>query len=195
MTFFIKNYYTLFFFYLFSISGAYGKITDPTEAQLKIIPPYCQAQLTRDPVQREKWKKKLGKGYTWINHYCSGLVQQMNCVKIISKQKRNSCLKETLSTYEYVFDNAPRDFALNPKLYYERGKIYSELGKTKLAEMDFIKSINLKPNTSSPYIELSKIYKSLNKINDAIAILQKGIKMSPNSQKLKNQLTKLKDAN
>ena len=46
---------------------------DWTDAEIKAMPPYCEARLKRVPGQFEYWNKILGPDFIHTHHYCYGL--------------------------------------------------------------------------------------------------------------------------
>jgi tetratricopeptide (TPR) repeat protein len=61
-----------------------------------------------------------------------------------------------------------------------RGSIYLELGKSKLALIDFEKGLNLAPNDTSLLINRAQVYREFGQISEALNDLNKAIDINPN---------------
>ncbi len=67
------------------------------------------------------------------------------------------------------------------QLHAVRGSIYLELGKSKLALIDFEKGLNLEPNDTLLLINRAQVYRRFGQISGAINDLNKALSITPDS--------------
>lgn len=159
------------------------------------LPPYCKyaqlAPLQGDPGAKV-WKERLGEGYPHIHHYCWGLWQVMEAHKILdSKEGRDFTFKQAIQNMQYVQNEAPPTFVLQPKISYDIGQIREELGDNSGAMQAYYQSIKLNPKLPKPYAAISDLFKKQNNTKEAIAILEQGLKYKPKSKALLKRLAQL----
>ena len=163
-----------------------------TDIEFLSLPPYCHARMRGSPSEKKKWGKKFPKSYIHLHHYCAGLNYKNKALVSFSKKKeRYSIFKRAIHEFDYMIKNAPATFILLPELYYYKGEIYEQLGKTKLAIQSYNKSIKTNKKYTRTYGGLSDLYLKLGKESEALQTLKEGLKLNPKSKLLNRRLKKI----
>ncbi|HCS78506.1 TPA: hypothetical protein DIV55_02050 [Patescibacteria group bacterium] len=99
-----------------------------------------------------------------------------------------SFLEEALAAIEIARQLAPTD----PKIIYNAGVIYGELGKNEEAINSFTHAIEIKPDYRDVYIALAIFYEKSGQIDKARETLELALsRVSPDDQEIKERIEKL----
>lgn len=170
---------------LFAPQISQGSMDRPkTVEDFALLPPFCRAHVHAgypniNQAEATLWAQRLGLGWPHVHHYCFGLFDT-------TKNKPGAAIAEM----DYVMKHSP-PFPLMPRISYDMGKLYEQIGDPNSAMQAYFKSIKLNPKLPMPYAALSDLFKKQNNNKDAIAILQQGLKFKPNSKALLKRLEKL----
>ncbi|MGD7037011.1 tetratricopeptide repeat protein [Methylotuvimicrobium buryatense] len=163
-----------------------------SEIDFSLIPEYCKARYkVGDERSTEIWKKRLGKDFIHIHHYCYGLHLFNAAGRKIESKERKQTLQASLNQMIYTKEHSSPNFALQPKISFDIGRVYEGLEEPGKAMKAYQNSIRLNPKVAPPYAAISKLYLKQNNKKEAVAILKKGLKYNPNSKTLKKHLQKL----
>jgi len=177
---------------LFSVNTWAVGAFKPTEAELRMLPPYCKPKAVNlnskvGPYQKYRplikiWKQRLGPDYVHLHHYCQAL-QALN--KIYKEpEKKKFYYKVALGNIEYMERNASKKFILMPEIFYTKAKVLYSMGRTDDAIKYLISAIRLKKNFTAPYVKLIEIYSKLGMKDKAKKVLTTGLKYNPKSKAL-----------
>ncbi|MBU1085464.1 O-antigen ligase family protein [Patescibacteria group bacterium] len=96
--------------------------------------------------------------------------------------------QDALNTLLKAIDLSPTD----PKLHYNLGLLYTQLGQTKLAEQTLLETINLKPNYETFRNALGSLYQQTNRPDLASEQFEYILKyLNPENQAIKEKLNSL----
>ena len=176
---------------LVSYAGGYPK----TDAEFARLPAYCKARLHKaaTPLQKKVWRKKIGKDFMHIHHYCVGLNLLNQSHQIGKKQAKRDALKAAIKQISYTQRHASEQFVLQPEMAYKIGGIYERLGDRSTAMKEYRKGIALNPRIPALYAALSDLFKAIGDDEEALNVLKRGLKHKPKSKKLNRRLKKLKN--
>ena len=93
-------------------------------------------------------------------------------------------ISEASKYYKYFIDQGYKDH----RVFYNYGIILHRLGKSKEAELSYLKAIEIKPDFAYAHYNLGRILKSLGKSNEAILYIKKAIELNPNHAEFYSQL-------
>lgn len=163
-----------------------------SEIDFSLMPEYCKARFSvGDKDNYEVWKKRLGNNFNHIHHYCYGLHLFNSAGRKIESEERKQTLQASLKQMRYTKEHSSPNFALQPKISFDMGRVYEGLEDPGNAMKAYQNSIKLNPKVTPPYSAISKLYLKQNNKKEAVAILKKGLKYNPNSNTLKKHLKKL----
>lgn len=149
-----------------------------------LLPPYCNPQ--RDPEVRNYWKRRLGQGITWANHYCHAMAQTHRCERVFGRE-RQECLRETISGYRYIQKHTRPSFPLWPEASVRLGRVFEELGEWSKALREYENALKANPNYVPAYYRLAEYYAQRGKRDQARQTLEKGLSRVPNASRLKKK--------
>ncbi|PKM13522.1 MAG: hypothetical protein CVV13_00985 [Gammaproteobacteria bacterium HGW-Gammaproteobacteria-3] len=163
------------------------------DQDFRLLPPYCKARSSdsKSP-EYQLWQKRLGSGFLHIHHYCAGLFTRDIANRTTNRNDKKSALKVAVGEMQYVFDHASPSFVLLPKISYDQGQIFEQLGDIPKAFQAYQRSIKLNPKLAPPYAALSDLYIKQNNTQDAIKVLEQGLHYKPNSKALLKRMAKLR---
>lgn len=180
---------------MFFIIGTSNAFAFPeTDRDFSMLPEYCSARYnrTRESIT-ELWKKRIGKDWVHVHHYCSALNSMNHANLAMEKNKTNDLLKHALSGFDYLLDNGSNKFPLLPELHTKKGDIYRRLGNTNESIKEYETAISIYPKYAKAYSGLSDLYKKQGNKQESINILKKGLKQKPDSKLLLNKLHKIEN--
>lgn len=160
-----------------------------TQDELKVLPRACLAQTfisesLNYPIvpkeEREQWYAALGGSFIHYHHYCYGLMYMRKAVTDSSKQ--NHYYHSASANFEYVINNATRDFPLLPEVYLRKGIALRFLGEDAAAATEFTKALKLKPDYTPAYAALVELHIDLGDIAGARSVLETGLSHAPASK-------------
>lgn len=153
-----------------------------------LLPPYCNPQ--RDPEVRAYWKRRLGPGITWANHYCHAMAQTHRCERVFGRE-RQECLRETVSGYRYLQKHTQPSFPLWPEASVRLGRVFEELGESAKALREYENALKANPSYVPAYYRLAEYYAKQGKPDQARRTLEKGLDRAPNASRLKKKRREL----
>ena len=163
-----------------------------TDADFALLPPYCKARSGKTTsTDAENWKRRMGKAWTHLHHYCSGLDYLNKANVAYDRETRIKLLNKALDGFSYMQKNARHEFILQPEISTQKGRVYLKLNQDGAALQEFHNAIKLKPKYTPAYSELSDYYRDNNNPEDARKILELGLRHNPKSKSLKRRLDKL----
>lgn len=86
-----------------------------TDAELAMLPEYCQARLGKNEVAYNTWKQRLGPSiFVHVHHYCFGLNFMSRANMEFDPKKKKHILKQAIRNFDYVLARWPSEFSLTP---------------------------------------------------------------------------------
>jgi len=155
-----------------------------TDAEIKSMPPYCEAKLKRVPGKYEYWSQALGPDFLHTHHYCYGLGYISRYYLARSRQEKQFNLNNAMGTLNYMVSHASPTYSLMPDVYLNRGLVFSLMGSHDKAIMDLKKAQELNPKLVKAYTLASDIYTKLDNKGEALAVVTEGLRQVPDSSVL-----------
>jgi tetratricopeptide (TPR) repeat protein len=163
-----------------------------TDADFALLPPYCKARYGKTTkADVANWKRKMGRGWTYVHHYCSGLDYLNKANMAFDEGKRTLLLNDAVKQFSYVQEHTGSKFILQPEITTQKGRAYLKLGQDGAALQEFHNAIKLNPKYTPAYSELSDYYSDNNDPEQARKILEQGLRQKPKSKSLQRRLDKL----
>jgi tetratricopeptide (TPR) repeat protein len=162
---------------------------DWTDAELKALPPFCEARLKHTPGQYDHWHKTIGEEFIWTNHYCAGLVYLNRSYSARSQRERNRLLGTASSGINYLLPHVKPTSSLLPDIYLNRGLVSSLQGKYGAAIGDLKRALELNPKLVRAYTLSSNIHVKLNQKKEALSVVEAGLRQVPDSSALQRLYT------
>lgn len=175
-----------------------------TKEQYELLPPYCRNQehvapLLYRPTAEGEWRRRLGRDYLHIHHYCWGLVHMLNAYKLgITSGKGRFQLEEAIDDFQFSInatlthrENSP-GIALLPEMYTKMGEAQLALRDYRNAEIAFRSSRELNPSYAPPYIWWAQFLLRNGKVSEALAVAEEGKKNAPDSKSLAKLIDEIK---
>lgn len=160
---------------------AVANATNYSDAEIKALPPYCEARLKRIPGQFEYWNKTLGPDFIHTHHYCSGLAQINRYYRARTHQQKAYSLQNANGALSYMVTNASPTYSLMPDVYLNRGLVLSLQGNNGGAIGDLKKALELNPKLVRAYTLLSDVQAKLKQKDEALAVVTDGLRHVPDS--------------
>lgn len=159
---------------------------DWTDAEIKAMPPYCQARLQRgkDPAKHAYWAQILGPDFLHTHHFCYGLGAINRYYRARTPQEKKSHLDGAYGDLSYVVSRVSPTYSLMPDVYLNRGLVLSLLGNYGGAINDLKKAIELNPKLARAYTLASDIHAKLNQKSEALKVVADGLRHVPDSSAL-----------
>lgn len=163
-----------------------------TEAEWKLIPPYCPHTLAYSPPSSpgyKKWEARMGNiGFKAMHHYCWGQISMLRARKAGTPPGTRKWLMESArADYIYVVKNSPADFVMLPEVYTRIGEIELLLKRPKEANEAFTLARQLKPDYWPAYSHWAEFMIRAGKKAEAKQLLQTGLEYSPTAKVLIEQ--------
>ena len=180
----------LLYFVFYSMNAFPGR--PKTESDFSLLPPYCKARLTTPgSSQYTIWRKKVGKPFLHIHHYCNGL----HTVRIANQttdqpNHKKHLLVDAVREFEYVIKRLGRE-PLISEIYTQQGKALLRLDRVSEALNAFQNAIQIKKDYAPAYMAMADLYISQGNNQEALDIVNRGLKYTPKSKGLKRRLDKL----
>lgn len=87
--------------------------SSPTDIEVAMLPPYCQARLRGDAQSKDAWNKRLGReNFVHLHHYCNGLNYISRARAEMDAQTRNFYLQRAVAQFDYVLQRWAPSFPL-----------------------------------------------------------------------------------
>lgn len=155
-----------------------------TDAELKAMPPFCEARLKHTPGQYDYWYKTLGEEFVWTNHYCTGIGYLNRSYGARNQREAKAMLGTALRGIDYLMANVKPTSSLMPDIYLNRGLVLSLQGNNGAAIGDLKRALELNPTLVRAYILSSQIHAKLNQKGEALAVVTDGLRHVPDSSAL-----------
>lgn len=166
-------------------TNAATNATNYSDAEIKALPPFCEARLKRIPGKFEYWNKILGPDFIHTHHYCSGLAQINRYYRARTRQQKTYSLQGANGALSYMVSHASPSYSLMPDVYLNRGLVLSLMGNTGGAITDLKKAQELNPKLVRAYTLSSDIHAKLKQKDEALAVVAEGLRHVPDSAVLK----------
>jgi tetratricopeptide (TPR) repeat protein len=157
---------------------------DWTSAELKAMPPFCEARLKHTPGQYDYWHQILGEEFIWANHYCEGLGYLNRSYSARSQRERKTMLGTAYRGIDYLRAQVKPTSSLLPDIYFNRGLVLSLQGDNGAAIGDLKRALELNPKLVRAYTLSSGIYTKLKQNDKALAMVTEGLRHVPDSSAL-----------
>lgn len=152
-----------------------------TAAELKAMPPYCEARLNRATGQYEHWAQILGPDFIHTHHFCYGLGYINRYYRARSAQDKKGLLDAAYGTLSYMVTHASPSYSLMPDVYLNRGLVLSLQGNSGGAIADLKRALELNPKLVRAYTQASDIYVKLKQKDEALTVVSEGLRHVPDS--------------
>ncbi len=163
----------------------------PTDAELRLLPPYCVAKLRNDPALTRIWAPRVGQQFTNLHHYCFGLNFVNRYLFHSRPEDKASNLNFALNEFSYMVEHLFPNSPLAPEIYLSRGAALLYVKRDSEAIRDIMKAVELNPQLDKAYDTLAKFYVDHDQRDKALETVTEGLRHSPDSNKLKHRYTQL----
>lgn len=170
--------------FLFLASFTLPAVADWTDAEIKAMPPYCEARLKRLPGQYEHWSRILGPDILHTHHFCYGLGSINRYYRARSPQEKRFHLNNANGDLTYMVSHASPTYSLMPEVYLNRGLVLSLMNDYGGAINDLRKAVELNPRLVRAYTLASDIHAKLNQKGEALKVVTEGLRHVPDSSVL-----------
>ncbi|MDP1679472.1 MAG: hypothetical protein Q8L02_05040 [Candidatus Nitrotoga sp.] len=167
--------------------------TPITQAEFKMLPPYCQVKLKGDSksLEYKLWQRQLGPGYGDVHHYCGALMHLKRYYGATSQKIKRLFLQEANHNLDYLIRANVAGFSLLPDIYVDKGRTLLLQKKDGEAVQAFLQAIKLNPNIASAYSALSDIFLEKGDKQKALQYAEEGLKNVPNIRALQRRYKEL----
>lgn len=175
-----------------------------TKEQYQLLPPYCRnqehvARLLYRPTAEGEWRRRLGRDYLHIHHYCWGLVHMLNAYKLgMTSGKGRFQFVEAIDDFQFSINatliNGPSTpgARLLPEMYTKLGEAQLALQDYRNAEAAFRSARELNPAYAAPYVWWAQHLLKHGKADEALAVAEEGMKHAPESKSLAKLIDEIK---
>lgn len=200
----MKQRYWIGFLLALMHSGAEAASNPVTKEQYQLLPSYCRNQehvapLLYRPTAEGEWRRRLGRDYINIHHYCWGLVHMLNAYRLgITSGKGRSQLAEAVDDFEYTINatliNGPSTpgARLLPEMFTKLGEAKLALRDYNNAEVAFRNAREINPAYAPPYVWWAQHLLKQGKAGEALTLAEEGIKNAPESKSLAKLIEDIK---
>jgi tetratricopeptide (TPR) repeat protein len=181
---------------LYSAESSAWNDGSPTLQELRMLPPYCQAQMHTDSQhvmqkseqqkrnEHRRWQSILGDGYGHVHHYCWALNFINRYYRDFSAKDREGYLSAAIKNFDYTITRVPNTFPLLPEMLTARGKTFAMMNRPGEAFKDLQRALQIKPKYEKAYVILADLYEKAGQQDAAKEVLQLGLRYVPNSKML-----------
>ncbi len=170
---------------------AAAKPDNVTEAELKMLPRYCQDSMwfpERYKTQSGHWVSIMGRSFAAIHHYCWALTTVSRAQRAgIPAETRFSMRTDAVNDYVYVINNATPDFVLLPEIYTKLGEVELQLRHPNKAQAAFSNARAKKPDYWPAYSQWAEYLMKIEKRSEALELVTLGLKHAPEAKVLREQ--------
>lgn len=187
------------------LCGAAEAAPNPiTKEQYQLLPPYCRNQehvapLLYRPTAEGEWRRRLGRDYLHIHHYCWGLVHMLNAYKLgTTSGKGRFQFEEAIDDFQFsinatlVNKGVTPGAALLPEMFTKLGEAQLALRDYNNAEAAFRSAWEGNPAYAPPYVWWAQHLLKHGRAGDALAVAEEGIKHAPDSKSLAKLIEDIK---
>lgn len=177
-----------------------------TNSEFNMLPPHCQA-VYAEMYQRGKtsglvikpmkyhpeiWKRRIGSAWTFMNHYCPGLVGLNNAK--VSPNGRAIQLEHAGENIKYQITHAkwtPSNSWLLAEAHAKLAEVAELRGQPGEAIRNYEEAIKAYPKSYRIYLNYSKLLAKGGNREQALKVVREGLKQVPKSKTLKRQEKRL----
>lgn len=163
---------------------------EPSQAELRALPPYCAARFHADADTLRTWKASMGPDFIHIHHYCAGL-NFMNRARRSFSPGRQDTLVAAVREFDYMLDHVAADFYLRPEILMNRGITLALLKRNGEAVGNLLKAIELDPGQARAYMTLADLYLKQKNRDKALDTVTEGLRHNPGTKSLQRRYTEL----
>ena len=189
--------YSFLSFLIFALSFVYPNPLHAdkwvlSELQYALLPEHCKVQLSsakfrgKSPFElkitntrRDYWRKKVGKAWHHMHHYCRGLqlltAAENTAMLRRSGGDRHSAYSGAESEIEYTIQQVDPSSPIWFEMNAAQARARVGLGKYDQAISQLLELQAQAPQRPETYVELAKTYKSAGEITSALGVLEKGL--------------------
>lgn len=164
---------------------------DWTDAELKAMPPFCEARLNHVPGQYEHWNQVLGPDFLHTHHYCAGLGFINRYYRAKSSKDKQFNLNNAGGNLGYMVAHASPSYSLMPDVYLNLGLLQSLAKKDGAAIPPLLKALELDPKLVRAYTLTADIYTRMNQKDKALKLVTEGLRHAPEAASLQRLYKKL----
>jgi tetratricopeptide (TPR) repeat protein len=156
-----------------------------SDAEIKAMPPYCEARYKRTPGQYEYWQQQLGPDFLHVHHLCDGYGFLNRYFKAKTQLAKQTALNDAMGTLNYMINHAKPEFALMPEVYYNRAQVFSLQNKPGDALRDAFKAIELNPKMILGYSLATSLLAKAKRTDEALNLVTEGLRINRESSSLR----------
>ena len=150
----------------------------PTEAELALLPPYCEAKRNPGSPKRQYWHRSLGRIFQSIHHYCAAL-NFMNRYYRTPGPERKTLLKFALDDFNYMLKNPDPNSPLVPEIYVQRAIALKLAKQDSKALRDLNRALKLNPRYTKAYLELINYHTDKGQRSQALKVATRALRYLP----------------
>ncbi len=161
-----------------------------SQAELALLPPYCEAKMNEGSPNRSYWSRSLGPIFQSIHHYCAGL-NFMNRYYRSTASDRGSLLSFAIDNFNYMLKDPSQRGGLIPEIYVQRGMAHKLRNNDSQAISDFYKAIELNPRFGRAYLELINYFTEKGQRAKALEVTTQSLRYLPDARLLQKRYDEL----
>lgn len=191
----------LFILFLVSLSQCVSAY-EITNSEFSMLPQHCKAVyaeiyqrgktqgLAIDPTKYHVnvWKRRIGNAWTFMNHYCPGLVILNNAK--ISLKGRSKKLEHAKENISYQISHAkwtPSNYWFLAEAHMKLAEVAELANQRGEAMKEYREAIKIYPKNYRFYLGLSRLLAKNGSPDEALTVIREGLKQIPKSRALKRK--------
>jgi len=187
---------SLILLFLGPITGLSAEPFAPTDSELRLLPPFCEAKIgadSRNEAAQQHWRNVFGpENWKHMHHYCFALNFMNRSFRHGGDRiSANADLQRAINNFSYVLTHASKDFALRPEILVQKAKALHLRGEDDQVASLYMEAIAFKANYIPAYVALGDYYDDLGNIEKARQTYESGLKQNPHSRLLDRRLRRL----
>jgi hypothetical protein len=100
------------------------KGTKPTDQELMMLPPYCQARLKGDANTKKMWSRQMGSDiFVHLHHYCFGLNFMNRMMLTMDNKEKTFLARRAASNFDYVIQRWPPSHPLTVEARQRKAQV------------------------------------------------------------------------
>ncbi len=174
-------------------AGAAEKSYQPTAAELRRLPAFCQVKLTlpRSSPEWKAWHQQIGENFIDVHHYCVGINFVNRYWGARSTKDRGFYLQNALNNFDYMVKAEKPGFPLGAELYSYRGEVFKLMRRPGEAVRDFNHALSIDPRFVKSYLQLADLSVAGKSSARALEIVAEGLRHVPDSTALQRRYLEL----
>jgi len=179
-------------FGLLDLSQVSAEAFAPTPAEITILPPFCKAKLSPDPMDDKQFSATIGPDWLHIHHYCFALNFTNRYYRSYGdKAAHQDDLTQALGNYDYVLNHGSPNFWMRAEIRTQKGRLLAAAKRKAEAigelEMALIENQNYAP----AYVVLSDVYRDIGEKSKSLTAVELGLQHAPDNKSLQAQYKQL----